>query len=99
MDDQRIDREGIGNMRQAIALAAILIAAFCVYGFIASWEPGPHASYFRIGCPLLGILCGAVAAALLLAKRKNFKSHYLIDQCLLLTRSWRAFSCAVEWRA
>ncbi len=52
-------------MKQALAFVLLLIAAFCVYGFIASFEPGPYAVYFRIGYPVVGVACAAVATAIL----------------------------------
>ncbi len=41
---------------QSLATLLLLVAAFCGYGFLASFEPGPHLA-FRIGYPVLGALC------------------------------------------
>jgi hypothetical protein len=40
----------------------LLLAAFCVFGFLATFEPGPHLGW-RIGYALTGLLafCGAIA--------------------------------------
>ncbi|HVT27785.1 MAG TPA: hypothetical protein VHE81_07190 [Lacipirellulaceae bacterium] len=58
-------------MRRPIALGLLLVAAFCVYGFVASWEPGVRGVYFRFGYPVAAVLCGAVAMVLLLRQRKK----------------------------
>jgi hypothetical protein len=46
-------------------LAGVLLlfpAAFCTFGFLASFEPSPHAMLFRIGYAVVGagLLAGAV---------------------------------------
>lgn len=56
-------------MRAIAAVVLLLVAAFCVYGFIAAGEPGPNHIYYRIGYPLVGILCLAAAAAMLTRKK------------------------------
>ena len=56
-------------MKQGNALVLLLVAAFCVYGFIAAGEPGPNHIYFRIGYPVIGILCLALAVAMLVRKK------------------------------
>ena len=51
------------NMFRVIAGVLLLFpAAFCVFGFLASFEPIPHAMLFRIGYALagLGMLTGAM---------------------------------------
>jgi hypothetical protein len=45
-------------------MVLLLIAAFCAYGFLASFEPGPFLA-FRIGYPVLGALCLGSAVWLL----------------------------------
>jgi len=47
-----------------LAIVLLAIVAFCVYGFMASFEPGPIAIYFRIGYPVVGLVSIAAAAAL-----------------------------------
>ena len=58
-------------MREVVAILSLLVAAFCVYGFIAAGEPGPNHIYFRIGYPLVGIICLGIAIASLLARRQK----------------------------
>jgi hypothetical protein len=52
-------------MTRPPAVVLLLVAAFCGYGFLASFEPGPRAIYFRIGYAVAGLLClgGVVALA------------------------------------
>jgi hypothetical protein len=33
----------------------LLVAAFCLYGFIAAGEPGRNHIYFRVGYAIIGI--------------------------------------------
>ena len=58
-------------MRAVIAIPLLFMAAFCVYGFIASGEPGPNHIYFRIGYPLVGVVCLAIAVASLMSGREK----------------------------
>ena len=58
-------------MRPILAVILLLAAAFCVFGFIASGEPGPNHIYFRIGYPLAGLLCLALAVAALVKPRRK----------------------------
>jgi hypothetical protein len=51
-------------MKRSSASLLLLIAAFCVYGFLASFEPGPNLA-FRIGYPVVGVLCLGSAVWLL----------------------------------
>jgi hypothetical protein len=53
------------------ATLLLLVAAFCVYGFIAAFEPGPTHIYFRIGYPIVGLACLAGAIALLTGGRRQ----------------------------
>ena len=50
-------------MTRPSAIVLLLIATFCAYGFLASFEPGPRALYFRVGYAVSGLLClvGVVA--------------------------------------
>ena len=50
-----------------IAVVLILLAGFCVFGFLASFEPGPNL-VFRIGYPVLGIAAASAGFWLLLRK-------------------------------
>jgi hypothetical protein len=58
-------------MREVVAILLLLVAAFCVYGFIAAGEPGRNHIYFRIGYPLVGIFCLSIAIATLIKRRQN----------------------------
>jgi hypothetical protein len=58
-------------MREVIAFVLLLVAAFCVYGFIASGEPGPNHIYYRIGYSIVGVVCLAVAVASLIRPRQK----------------------------
>jgi hypothetical protein len=58
-------------MRGGLAMLLLVVAAFCVYGFIAAFEPGPTHIYYRIGYPILGIACLAGALALLMGSRRR----------------------------
>jgi len=58
-------------MREIVAILLLLVAAFCVYGFIAAGEPGPNHIYFRIGYPLVGIVCLGIAIASLMTRRQK----------------------------
>jgi hypothetical protein len=51
-------------MTRPSAILLLLIAAFCAYGYLASFEPGPRADYFRIGYAVAGLLCLIGVAAL-----------------------------------
>jgi hypothetical protein len=68
MDHQRVDRQG-GSMKEVIAVVLLLVAAFCVYGFIATVEPGPNHLYFRIGYTIVGIVCLVAAIAMMVRKK------------------------------
>lgn len=57
-------------MRFVIATASLAIAAFCVFGFMATFEPGPRAIPFRIGYSVVGVLCLVAAVAALVPRRK-----------------------------
>jgi hypothetical protein len=58
-------------MKEVIAIILLFVAAFCVYGFIASTEPGPNHIYYRIGYPIVGIVCLAIAASSLITPRRK----------------------------
>lgn len=57
-------RESAGSQdnraSQGLATLLLLIAAFCGYGFLASFEPGSSLA-FRIGYPVFGALCLGLA--------------------------------------
>lgn len=58
-------------MRAVLAVPLFFVAAFCVYGFIASGEPGANNFYFRVGYPVVGVVCLALAVALFAGGRKS----------------------------
>jgi hypothetical protein len=58
-------------MNSVVAIATLLVAAFCSYGFLASWEPGPGHIYFRIGYAIVGIVCLAIGVAILAQRRRD----------------------------
>jgi hypothetical protein len=58
-------------MKPVLAVILLFAAAFCVFGFIASGEPGPNHIYFRIGYSVVGLLCLALAVAALVQPRKK----------------------------
>jgi hypothetical protein len=41
-------------MRPVKTLLLALVAGFCLFGFLASGEPGPNHVYFRIGYAVVG---------------------------------------------
>jgi hypothetical protein len=50
-------------LRLVAAVLLVALAASCAYGFVASFEPGDFL-IFRIGYPLVGLLCLAAAVYL-----------------------------------
>ena len=46
------------------AAVLLMLAAFCVFGFLASFEPTDNALVFRIGYAIIGIGCLVGAAVL-----------------------------------
>ena len=56
-------------MREITAVALLLVATFCVYGFIAAGEPGPNHVYYRVGYSVVGIVSLVAAVALLMRKK------------------------------
>lgn len=59
-------------IRVAGAIWLMLVAGFCGFGFLATFEPGPNVVAWRIGYGVTGLACLAAAAWLLLgASRPN----------------------------
>ena len=56
---------GVRSMRVVRTVVLLLLAAFCLFGFLASGEPGPNHQYFRIGYAIVGIACAASAIAMI----------------------------------
>jgi hypothetical protein len=53
-------------MKTSAAFFLLLVAAYCVYGYIAAGEPGPGHFYYRVGYAVLGLVCIGIALAMLL---------------------------------
>jgi hypothetical protein len=53
-------------MKTSAAFFLLLVAAYCVYGFIAAGEPGPGHIYYRVGYAVSGLVCVGIALAILL---------------------------------
>jgi hypothetical protein len=56
--------------RAFAGLALLAIAGFCIYGFVASFEP-PGFAGFKIIYATIGLLCLAGAVRLLLKRRSD----------------------------
>jgi hypothetical protein len=59
-----------GSWRHAAMLVLLLVAAFCAWGLIATFEP-PGAVAWRIGFGMVGLACVGVALWLWYAARKS----------------------------
>lgn len=57
-------------MTRPSAILLLLIAAFCAYGFLASFEPDPRAVQFRVGYAVAGLLC-LIGVAVLYIRRPH----------------------------
>lgn len=57
-------------MKWIVAFVLLLVMAFCVFGFLASWEPTPGAMYFRVGYAIAGLAVAATIGAILARRRK-----------------------------
>ena len=44
-------------MKWIVALVCLLFAGFCIFGFMATFEPTPNAIAFPIGYAVLGLAC------------------------------------------
>lgn len=63
-------------MKVVVALALMPVAAFCLFGFLASFENTPGAIYFRLGYGVVGIACvAAISSLVTIAVLKRAKSH------------------------
>ena len=60
-------RMDVKPVRVVMAVVLLLLAAFCGYGFLASFEPGAGLA-FRIDYPVVGVVSILAAAILLLRK-------------------------------
>jgi hypothetical protein len=56
-------------MRAVKSLLLLLVAGFCLFGFLASGEPGPNHAYFRVGYAVVGV-AAVVYAAVILTRRR-----------------------------
>ncbi|MGQ0552833.1 MAG: hypothetical protein ACT4PU_06390 [Planctomycetota bacterium] len=59
--------------RILLALLLLAVAAFCGFGFMATYEPTDGSGFmaWRIGYGVVGVLCLGGAAWLLLARRRS----------------------------
>jgi hypothetical protein len=58
-------------MKWIIALILLAVAAFCLFGFLATYEPGvASAMAFRVGYAAIGICC-LLGAAWSILRRSN----------------------------
>jgi hypothetical protein len=48
-----------------------MIASFCAFGFLASFEPTDNAMVFRIGYAVMGISCLAGSGGLIVSVVRN----------------------------
>jgi len=45
-------------MKWILPIASLLVGAYCIFGFMATFEPGAaNAMAFRIGYAIMGLLC------------------------------------------
>ncbi|MCP3691157.1 MAG: hypothetical protein GY917_03085 [Planctomycetaceae bacterium] len=49
----------------------LMLAAFCLFGFLASFEPTDNAMVFRIGYAVMGISCLAGSGGLIVSVVRN----------------------------
>lgn len=56
-------------MRLVLPLVLLAVAAFCVYGFLATFEPVAGALAWRVGYGVAAVACLAGASALLRRRR------------------------------
>jgi hypothetical protein len=54
-----------------VAAVLLMLAAFCVFGFLASFEPTDNALVFRIGYAIIGI--GSLAGAGVLVRSASHR--------------------------
>ncbi len=57
--------------RCLLALVSLMIASFCAFGFLASFEPTDNAMVFRIGYAVMGISCLAGSGGLIVSVVRN----------------------------
>jgi len=58
-------------MRWLLGLVLILVMLFCIYGVLATVEPGPNALAFRFAYITIGVICFIVTLALGWSMRKQ----------------------------
>ena len=49
----------------------LMLAAFCLFGFLASFEPTDNAMVFRIGYAVMGVSCLAGSGGLIVSVARN----------------------------
>lgn len=58
-------------MKWVVAVLCFFVAGFCVFGFLASFEPTPNAVAFRLGYSVIGIGSIMLGMAAIRWKRKR----------------------------
>ena len=57
-------------MRWIMAIVCLVVALYCAYGFLATFEPGNFLA-FRIGFAVVGLACLAGIAYLLVPRTRS----------------------------
>jgi len=57
--------------RCLLAVVMLMLAGFCVFGFLASFEPTDNAMVFRIGYAVMGVSCLAGSGGLIVSVIHN----------------------------
>lgn len=61
-------------LRIALVVVCLLLAGFCLFGFMATFEPGVrHAMIFRIGYGVVGLGCIAMIAAVVTSAARGHR--------------------------
>ena len=60
-----------GSLRGVLTLLLLAPVPFCVFGFAASFEPGPYHWAWKIGYAIVGLGCLAGALRLFMPRRKG----------------------------
>ncbi|MEP3478964.1 MAG: hypothetical protein ABJZ55_06940 [Fuerstiella sp.] len=57
-------------MKWIASVAFLAVAAFCLFGFLATFEPTSNQMYFRVGYAVTGTFCLACVGYMLSARNK-----------------------------
>jgi len=58
-------------MKWIVAIVCLLIGGFCIFGFLATFEPTANAIAFRMGYTAIGLACLAGIAFTLIPRKEN----------------------------